>query len=360
MKRHLGITAASIVALLATLGSPAGFGHDMADVAASALPDGVADIVRDPADVPKPLARQAQPRTLKVDLETVELKGRLDDGASYVYWTFRDASTKPAPKVPGPMIRARAGDTIEVSLRNAEDSTMPHNIDFHAVTGPGGGGGVTTVMPGEKKSFAFKALSPGLYVYHCATPMHAQHIAKGMYGLILIEPEGGLPKVDREFYVMQGEIYTEEGSGARGDLTPSYDRLLDERPTHVVMNGAVGAVGLAAGQKMHARVGETVRFYFGDAGPNLTSSVHLIGEIFDKAYAFGDLTSKPLQNVQTLSVPAGGAAVVEAKFEVPGNYLVVDHALSRLEKGAVAVIAVEGPANPSIFKPTLEDRLSAR
>ena len=309
---------------------------------------GVADIVRAPTDLPPPLAKRG-PEHIRIDMETTEVTGQLDDGTSYHYWTFNG-------KVPGPFVRVRVGDTVEVHLKNADDSALMHNVDFHAVTGPGGGGVATQAAPGEEKGFVFKALNPGLYVYHCATPPVAQHISAGMYGLILVEPEGGLPKVDREFYVMQGELYTEETIGTQGELTESYDKLIGERPEFFVFNGAVGA--LANQKPLTAKVGETVRIYFGVGGPNATSSFHVIGEIFDKVYSFADITSKPLTNVQTITVPPGGAAAVEFKLEVPGKYILVDHALSRLEKGLVGILNVEGPENPEVFK-VIEPQKSA-
>ena len=146
------------------------------------------DVVRDPTDMPPPISASA-PRKVVLDLETVEVNGKLADGTMYHYWTFNQ-------KVPGPFLRVRVGDTVEVRLTNARDAMTKHSIDLHAVTGPGGGAQATQVAAGETKSFAFKALKPGLYVYHCATPPVAEHIASGMYGLILVEPEGGLPKVD--------------------------------------------------------------------------------------------------------------------------------------------------------------------
>jgi nitrite reductase (NO-forming) len=309
---------------------------------------GVADIVRAPTDLPPPLAKRG-PEHIRIDMETTEVTGQLDDGTSYHYWTFNG-------KVPGPFVRVRVGDTVEVHLKNADDSALMHNVDFHAVTGPGGGGVATQAAPGEEKGFVFKALNPGLYVYHCATPPVAQHISAGMYGLILVEPEGGLPKVDREFYVMQGELYTEETIGTQGELTESYDKLIGERPEFFVFNGAVGA--LTNQKPLTAKVGETVRIYFGVGGPNATSSFHVIGEIFDKVYSFADITSKPLTTVQTITVPPGGAAAVEFKLEVPGKYILVDHALSRLEKGLVGILNVEGPENPEVFK-VIEPQKSA-
>jgi nitrite reductase (NO-forming) len=271
----------------------------------------------------------------------VEVTGTLADGATYRYWTFNQ-------KVPGPFIRVRVGDTVEVHLKNDDDSTMMHNVDFHAVTGPGGGAKATEAAAGESRSFEFTATNPGLFVYHCAVPMAAQHISNGMYGLILVEPEGGLPKVDHEFYVMQGEIYTEQKLGAKGELTESYDKLMAERPEYFVFNGAVGAI--TKEKPLKAKVGEIVRIFFGVGGPNFTSSFHVIGEVFDRAYNLGLLTSPPLTNVQTMLVPPGGAAVADFKLEVPGKFMLVDHALSRVERGLAGVLEVSGPDNPNVYK----------
>ena len=298
------------------------------------------DIVRSAADLAPPVQR-AGPETIKVKLDTVEVTGSLADGATYHFWTFNK-------KVPGPFVRARVGDTVEVELNNLADSSERHSVDFHAVTGPGGGAVATDAAPGETKGFTFKALKPGLYVYHCAVPLAAQHIANGMYGLILVEPEGGLPPVDREFYVMQGEVYTAQPYGAKGKLTESLDRLMDERPEYYVFNGAANA--LTGDNALTARVGETVRIYFGVGGPNKTSSFHVIGEIFDKAYQLASLTTEPLTDVQTISVPPGGAAVVDLTLDVPGEYVLVDHALSRAARGLVGKLVVEGPQRTEIFE----------
>ena len=331
----LATTAAVLAATpaLAADAAPAPASH--AHAATTAL----ADVVRSATDLPGPLARRG-PATVKVDLETVEVTGQLADGSTYRYWTFNG-------KVPGPFVRVRIGDTVDVTMKNAHDSVMPHNVDFHAVTGPGGGAVATVAAPGESKGFSFKALKPGLFVYHCATPMVAQHIANGMYGMILVEPEEGLSKVDREFYVMQGEIYTEQANGTAGVLTESIDKLLAETPEYYVFNGAADALAKAP---LKAKTGETVRIFFGDGGPNKTSSFHVIGEIFDKAYPLASLTSTPMTDVQTITVPPGGAAMVEFKVDVPGRYVLVDHALSRMERGLKGLLVVEGPQRPEIFR----------
>jgi len=333
-----------------SLVSPVEFASLPADYNSAPLPamrleplpkdSGVVDIVRDPADLPGPIGARG-PRHVKVDLTTIEVTGQLADGATYRYWTFNG-------KVPGPFVRVRVGDLVEVHLHNDKNSTMNHNVDFHAVIGPGGGAKATESEPGETRGFAFKAMHPGLFVYHCAVSMAAMHITNGMYGLILVEPEGGLPKVDREFYVMQGEIYTEAPFGGQGLQTMSYDKLMNETPDYFVFNGAVGA--LSAKKPMHAKVGETVRVFFGDGGPDKTSSFHAIGEVFDRVYDLGSLTSPPLTNVQTVSVPPGGAAVVDLTLKVPGKFMLVDHALTRVERGLSAMLMVEGQPNPDLYK----------
>lgn len=298
-----------------------------------------ADISRQANDLPPPIGKR-EPQTVRVDLVTVELEGRLAEGTTYGYWTFNG-------KVPGPFLRVRLGDTVEVHLKNSSDSAMVHSVDFHAVTGPGGGAAVTQTNPGEETMFKFKAIIPGLYVYHCATPMVAHHITNGMYGLILVESEGGLPPLEREFYVMQGEIYTEAAFGQHGSQEFNVEKLLNERPEYFVFNGAVGA--LSKLHPLQAKVGETIRIFFGVGGPNFTSSFHVIGEMLDRVYNLGGVLSPPLLGIQTAMVPPGGAVIAELKLEVPGNYLLVDHALSRLERGLVGILHVEGAPNPEIF-----------
>lgn len=329
-------TAAAFAAAVPALAADAGSATHAHGVAAPAQ---VGNIVRDAADLPGPLARRG-PETVKVDLETVEVTGQLADGSTYHYWTFNG-------KVPGPFVRVRVGDTVEVRMKNADNSVMMHNVDFHAVTGPGGGAAATMAAPGESKGFTFKALNPGLYVYHCATPMVAQHIANGMYGMILVEPEAGLPKVDREFYVMQGEIYTEQAHGTEGALEESLDKLLAEQPEYYVFNGAADAL---MKNPLKARTGETVRIYFGVGGPNKTSSFHVIGEIFDRTYPLASVTSAPMTDVQTITVPPGGAAVSEFRLDVPGRFVLVDHALARMERGLKGLLVVEGEQRAEIFR----------
>lgn len=313
---------------------------DMAAMPVAAADANAVDITREPNEIPAPVGNRG-PENIRVDLETIEVSGKLADGSTYTYWTF-------GGKVPGPFIRVRVGDTVEVHLKNAMGDTMTHSVDFHAVTGPGGGAVATQTKPGEETMFTFKALNPGLYVYHCATPMVAQHISNGMYGLILVEPAGGLPPVDREFYVMQGEIYTTQPFGTAGALTADTPKLLNESPEYFVFNGS--ALTLASdAHSLHAKTGETVRIFFGVGGPNFTSSFHVIGEIFDRVFDQASLTANPLTDVQTTLVPPGGATMVEFRLEVPGRYILVDHALSRLQRGLAGYLYVEGDPNLEVF-----------
>ncbi len=298
------------------------------------------DIVRDPTDVAPPPGKR-EPQVVKVSLVAQELEGKLDPvlGTTYEYWTFNG-------KVPGPMIRVRQGDTVQVSLRN-EGRLVSHSIDLHAALGPGGGMELTEAKQGETKTFTFKAIVPGVFVYHCGTNLAAQHISSGMYGLIVVEPPEGLPAVDREFYVMQGEIYTAEEMGEAGHQKISLTKLMDERPEYFVFNGDVGA--LTTEHPMQARTGETVRIFFGVGGPNMISSPHIIGQVLTHVYNEGSFTSPPLTFVQTTVVPPGGATIIEFRPLVPGSYKLVDHALSRVARGLVGAIEVSGPPRPELF-----------
>jgi nitrite reductase (NO-forming) len=300
----------------------------------------VAEIGRAADDVPPPLPRR-KPQTVPLTLRSTEVVAALDDGTTFTYWTFEDT-------VPGPLLRVREGDTVEVTLENAETSTMVHSVDFHAATGPGGGAAFLQVPPGEKRALRFKTLAAGLYIYHCATPHIPTHLARGMYGMILVEPPEGLGPVEREFYVVQGDLYTTAMPGTKGHQTQDDDRLFEEQPTYVVFNGRIGS--LTGSRTLKAKVNDRVRIYFGVGGPNTISAFHVIGEIFDKVWPEGT-TSPPLTNVQTTLVPPGGTTIVEFKVDYPGKYLLVDHALTRLDKGAVGILEVEGEADAAIYEP---------
>lgn len=291
-----------------------------------------------PPLVPTPVGNRAAAK-LKVNLEILEQEGEMVDGVKYMYWTFGGT-------VPGSFIRTRVGDEVEFTLKNHPDNKLPHNIDMHAVTGPGGGAASSLVAPGHEVTFSFKTLQPGLYVYHCATAPVGMHIANGMYGLILVEPEGGLPPVDKEYYIMQGDFYTKGAYGEKGVQPFDMNKALKEQPDYVVFNGHVN--GLVNENAITAKVGETIRLFVGNGGPNLVSSFHVIGEIFDRVHVEGgDLIN---ENVQTTLIPAGGAAIVEFKVNTPGTFVIVDHSIFRaFNKGALGMLKVEGNENTKVF-----------
>ena len=289
--------------------------------------------------VPPPIKRKT-PARVKIDLETKEVTTRLADGVEYNFWTFGGT-------VPGPMIRIRVGDYVEFNLHNHPSSKMPHNIDLHAVTGQGGGAEGSMTIPGHSSKFSFRALNPGLYIYHCATAPVGMHIANGMYGLIYVEPEQGLPKVDKEYYVVQSDFYTKGKYGEKGLQPFDMEKAIKEDADYVVFNGSVGA--LAGDNAIKAEVGEKVRIFFGVGGPNLPSNFHVIGEIFDKVYQEGGIKVSQEQ-VQTTVVPPGGAAIVEFKIDIPSTYILVDHAIFRaFNKGALGMLKVAGDKDPMIY-----------
>jgi FtsP/CotA-like multicopper oxidase with cupredoxin domain len=376
-----------------------------------------------------PFITRTMPETVEVHFEAKEFIGDLADGKRYKFWSFNGT-------VPGPMIRVRLGDTVEFHLSNHSSSKFPHNIDLHAVNGPGGGASVSLVAPGEERVFRFKTLHPGLYVYHCASPIPSMptHIANGMYGLLLVEPKHGFPRVDHEFYVFESEFYTqasdeEDLSAPKVELKPielkekqekieenseenasgtsiekegfmdsfvktffgkspeslepdksdiqkalsdsfletvidepldspapekkyllelSLEKGLKEQPDYVVFNGRQGA--LLGENTLKVNVGEKVRIFFGNIGPNGISSFHIIGEIFDRVYLEGSVNGVVNRNVQTTLVPSAGATIVEFTIDVPGDYLLVDHSIFRIDKGAIGMITAVGDNRPKVFE----------
>ncbi len=342
-----------------------------------AKPVTIKDISKHADDLPPSLSRKENQKVV-VKLETKEVIAELAPGVTYEYWTYNGT-------VPGPLIRVKEGDTVEIRLNHSQGdhhSAAPshsfavdalvappayangdhaegsdehaqaghskHSVDLHAVEGPGGGAVLMQVVSGETRAFQFKATRPGIYVYHCASPHIPTHVANGMYGLILVEPKEGLAKVDREYYVMQGEFYTKGKFGEKGHQEFSLEKLQAEHPEYFVFNGRVGA--LAGENALKVKVGETVRIFFG-VGPHIASNFHVIGAILDKLYPEGDIISPPHRNVQTTIVPPGGAMMTEFRVEVPGKYLLVDHSLSRaIDKGAIGELIVEGPEQPEIFQ----------
>jgi len=295
-------------------------------------------VLTSPPFVPPPIHRKHPARVI-VELEVREVEKEISEGVTYTFWTFGGTT-------PGSFIRVRQGDTVEFHLKNHPDNKMPHNIDLHGVTGPGGGAASSFTAPGHESQFTFKALNQGIYVYHCATAPVGMHIANGMYGLMLVEPPAGMKPVDHEYYVMQGDFYTVGKYRERGHQEFDMQRAIDERPTYVLFNGSEGS--LVGEHALKAKVGDRVRLFVGNGGPNLVSSFHVIGAIFDRVRYEGGLHEQ--ENVQTTLIPAGGAAIVEFHVRVPGSYVLVDHSILRaFNKGALAILKADGPEDKSIY-----------
>jgi len=342
------LLAASLALALGACGNS---GHGPIDAVAADHPEGsqhgdfgppqgepIHAVLTSPPLVPPPLHRN-KPAKVIVELEVIEKELPISEGVTYTFWTFGGT-------VPGSFIRVRQGDTVELHLKNNPNNKMPHNIDLHGVTGPGGGAASTFTAPGHESQFTFKALNQGIYVYHCATAPVGTHVANGMYGLILVEPPEGMSKVDHEYYVMQGDFYTTGKYREKGLQPFDMEKAIDEKPTYVLFNGAEGA--LTGEKALLAKTNETVRMFVGNGGPNLVSSFHVIGEIFDTVRQEGGTVEQ--HNVQTTLIPAGGAALVEFHTEVPGSYVLVDHSIFRaFNKGALAILKVDGPDNKAIY-----------
>jgi len=338
------LLAASFAALAGCAGPPSG----TSAVAARAekVTGQEEAVLTDPPNVPPPIIRRHATKVI-VKLEVREVVKPLADGVDYTYWTFGGT-------VPGKFIRIREGDEVEFHLSNHPSNKMPHNIDLHAVTGPGGGAAASFTAPGHSSVFSFKALNRGLFVYHCATAPVGMHIGNGMYGLILVEPKEGLPKVDREYYVCQGDFYTKGRNGEPGLQPFDMEKAVREQPDYVLFNGAVGAI--SGDNALTARTGENVRLFLGNGGPNLVSSFHIIGEIFDRVSVEGGGLQNT--NVQTTLVPSGGAAIVEFKVEAPGTFILVDHSIFRaFNKGALGMLKVEGDDDKLVFSGKQSDEV---
>ena len=343
-KQSTGVRVAALALLLAAAAAHQARADEASAMAMEARGNEVAVLTTAPA-VPPPITRDHATNVV-VNMEVRELRGRLFDGVDYTFWTFGGT-------VPGPMIRVREGDNVEFNLSNHPSSKLPHNIDLHAVTGPGGGAAASNTAPGRTSTFKFKAINPGLYIYHCATAPVGMHVANGMYGLILVEPEGGLPPVDREYYVVQSEFYTDGAYGDTGLQAFNWEKALAENPDYVVFNGSVGA--LVGDNSLKAVAGETVRLYMGNGGPNLVSSFHVIGEVFDKVYLEGG-TGTPNENVQSTIIPAGGSAIVDMDMQVAGTNILVDHSIFRaFNKGALGIIDVA--PNPDAIAKAKEEEI---
>ncbi|PSQ16439.1 nitrite reductase, copper-containing [Halobacteriales archaeon QS_8_69_26] len=305
-------------------------------------------IAADPTDLPDPIDRD-EPKRHEVTLETVEHTAEIEDGVTF------------AGQVPGPMIRVRQGDTVSLTLENADGNKMQHNVDLHAVYGTGGGAVATTAAPGEANAMEFQAWYPGAYIYHCAVPNLDYHISAGMFGMILVEPKDGLPEVDHELYFGQHELYTDTETGEEGHHGFDFDAMAREDPTYVLLNGEKYAYSAAKHGPAEVEKGDTVRVFMVDGGPNLSSNFHPIGNVWARAYRDGGLPEEgPFdeyadRNIQTMKVPPGSCMTGEMETPVPERIKLVDHALSRVtRKGLLAEVDVLGGEEKDVYDPEPE------
>jgi len=311
---------------------------------AAAQPVDVEQVAADPTDLPDPVD-WSEPKHHDITLTAEEVTAEIEDGVTFDFMTFDG-------QIPGPMIRVRQGDTISFTLENAPENNMPHNVDMHAIYGTGGGAVATTANPGESNAESFTAMYPGAYIYHCAVPNLDYHISSGMFGMIVVEPEEGLPAVDQELYYGQHEIYTDKPTGTKGHHGFDMGAMKAENPTYVVLNGEKYAYSAAKYGPTEVQKGDSVRVFMVDGGPNLTSSFHPIGNVWSTLYPQGSFTSDPHRDIQTQPVAPGSCVVADMETPVPSRIKLVDHALSRVaRKGLLAEIDVLGEKEPELFDP---------
>lgn len=300
-------------------------------------------VAADPVKMPPPVDWRT-PRTHKIRMVSKEMIGEIRPGILFRYMTFDG-------QVPAPLIRVRQGDTVDLTLVGDKKNHNPHNVDFHSCYGTGGGADFLNVGPGQEKRIRFKTMDPGAFIYHCAVPDLDYHIASGMFGLILVEPKDGLPKVDREFYLGQNDMYIKMPPDDNTPAEFDYDRLLAENPNFVVLNGAFNGITAQRFGPMKAQKGETVRIYFVNGGPNLISSFHPIGNVWSKHWPQGSLANKPLELMQTVQVNPGSCSILEMYLPVPETIHLADHSITRTaRKGLLADIEVTGTPEPDIFQ----------
>ncbi|HEU5490663.1 MAG TPA: multicopper oxidase domain-containing protein [Gaiellaceae bacterium] len=284
------------------------------------------------------LAHQATRATLpaipagdlaKVHMTLKDVVIEIAPGVKYNTWAFDGHGA------PGPIVHVREGQTVEMTLTNG--GAIPHSIDFHAARiAPNVA--FKDVAPGESFTFRFKANDPGVYMYHCGTKPVLAHIANGMYGAIVVDPETPLPKADKEYVLVASEWYL-NGDGVSEPASLDMNKARAMQPDWTTFNGYANQY---VTHPLTSNPGETVRFYVVAAGPTLATDFHVVGTIFDRAWVNGDMTQFQ-QGVQTVGVPAGGGAVFDVKIDEPGTYPFVSHAFAHVDLGQVGLLKVGNP-----------------
>ncbi|HKA60223.1 MAG TPA: multicopper oxidase domain-containing protein [Gemmatimonadales bacterium] len=298
-----------------------------ADVSHGEAPVGVG---AEPAPIDPVAPARSTSRLHRLRINISHTKVPIAAGVTYDAWTFDN-------RVPGPVLRVTQGDTVDFTLVNR--SPMPHSLDFHAAEiAPNRA--YRNLMPRDSIHYRFVARVPGAFMYHCGTAPVALHIANGMYGAIIVDPRQGRPAA-REFVFVQSEFYTK----VLGDSTRAidWDKLLGLAPDYVVFNGRAAVY---AKYPIRVQVGEPLRMYVVNAGPNRFSAFHVVGAIFDRVFQDGSL-AHPLEGVQTVTVPVGGGAIFETRLVEAGTYPFVSHAFADATKGAVGMFEAQSGAMPA-------------
>ena len=278
-----------------------------------------------------PAALPAVPPGAVADVNLVlkDITVEIAPGVKYAAWAW-------AGGAPGPVIHVRQGQLVKITLTNS--GAIPHSVDFHAArVAPDKA--FTDVMPGKSVSYTFRANDPGVFMYHCGTKPVLMHIANGMYGAIVVEPPAGvLPKVDKNYVLVASEWYL-SSDGLNAPAQFNMDKAHAHTPDWMTFNGYAGQY---VKHPLTAKPGETVRFWVVDAGPSLDTDFHIVGTLLDRAWVDSGLTNKPLENVQTVAVPAGGGGVFDVKIDEPGLYPFVSHAFAAVDQGQVGLLNVGG------------------
>ena len=267
---------------------------------------------------------------VKVHMVLKDVTIEIAPGIKYAAWGFEGGA-------PGPVVHARQGQTVEMTLTNG--GAIPHSIDFHAARiAPNKA--FIDVMPGKSFTFSFKASDQGVFMYHCGTKPVLMHIANGMYGAIVVDPATPLPKADKQYVLVASEWYlTSDGLDKPAQFDLNKARAV--MPDWTTFNGYAGQY---VAHPLTADPGDTVRFYVVDAGPSLTTAFHVVGTVFDTAYVNGDMNpDHALKGVQTVDVPAGGGGVFDVKINEEGLYPVVSHAFASVDMGQVGILKVGNP-----------------
>ena len=293
-------------------------------------------------------------KTIQIDI--VDRVIELAPGVRFSAWTL-------GGQVPGPVIHARVGDRIRFSMTNRSDETIPgvpsfplpmmHSIDFHAaMVSPQDK--YRSIAPGQTIQFEFQLNYPGVFMYHCGTPMILEHIASGMYGMFIVEPRGGYPtKVDREYAVVQSEFYAKpDPEGRKVDGQPLYvldaEKVRTKASTYTVFNAVYNGL---VDHPLMAKPGERVRLYVLNVGPSNTSSFHVVGTLFDRVWMDGNPDNQ-FRGMQTVLLGSSSSAIVEFRIPEAGKYVMVDHHFANASQGAIGVIDATGatpaPAAASI------------